>query len=121
MTDQFDRAQQLEEMQREIALKKHRTFKAVSRLYCEDCDAPIPEKRRQMIQGVTSCVVSKKEGNNVQIHYAKEPVWDESTRVKVYLENWDSPIFEGIPSNGYSRRSSGKIDRTYCQSFSAGT
>ena len=53
MTDQFDRAQQLEEMQREIALKKHRTFKAVSRLYCEDCDAPIPEKRRQMIQGVT--------------------------------------------------------------------
>ena len=27
MTDQFDRAQQLEEMQREIALKKHRTFK----------------------------------------------------------------------------------------------
>ena len=43
MTDQFDRAQQLDEMQREIALKKHRTFKAVSRLYCEDCedcDAP---------------------------------------------------------------------------------
>ena len=56
MTDQFDRAQQLEEMQREIALKKHRTFQAVSRLYCEDCDAPIPEKRRQMIQGVTRCV-----------------------------------------------------------------
>lgn len=56
MTDQFDRAQQLEEMAREIALKKHRTFKAVSRVYCEDCDAPIPEKRRQMIQGVTRCV-----------------------------------------------------------------
>ena len=56
MTDQFDRAQQLEEIQREIALKKHRTFQAVSRLYCEDCDAPIPEKRRQMIQGVTRCV-----------------------------------------------------------------
>ena len=26
MTDQFDRAQQLEEMAREIAIKKHRTF-----------------------------------------------------------------------------------------------
>ena len=26
---------------------------------------------------------------------AKEPVWDEPTRVKVYLENWHSPIFEG--------------------------
>lgn len=48
-----------------------------------------------MIQGVTRCVVSKKDGNNVQIHYAKEPVWDEPTHVKVYLENWDSPIFEG--------------------------
>ena len=56
MTDQFDRAQQLEEMAREIAIKKHRTFKAVSRVYCEDCDAPIPEKRRQLIQGVTRCV-----------------------------------------------------------------
>ena len=41
MTDQFDRAQQLEEMQREIALKKHRTFKAVSRLYCEYCEFPL--------------------------------------------------------------------------------
>lgn len=67
MTDQFDRAQQLEEMQREIALKKHRTFKAVSRLYCEDCedcedcDAPIPEKRRQMIQGVTRCVTCQEQ------------------------------------------------------------
>ncbi|HHF6594977.1 TPA: TraR/DksA family transcriptional regulator [Haemophilus influenzae] len=61
MTDQFDRAQQLEEMQREIALKKHRTFKAVSRLYCEDCDEPIPEKRRQMIQGVTRCVTCQEQ------------------------------------------------------------
>ncbi|WP_105882173.1 TraR/DksA C4-type zinc finger protein [Haemophilus influenzae] len=61
MTDQFERAQQLEEMQREIALKKHRTFKAVSRLYCEDCDAPIPEKRRQMIQGVTRCVTCQEQ------------------------------------------------------------
>lgn len=61
MTDQFDRAQQLEEMQREIALKKHRTFQAVSLLYCEDCDAPIPEKRRQMIQGVTRCVTCQEQ------------------------------------------------------------
>lgn len=44
---------------------------------------------------LTERVVSKKDGNNVQIHYAKEPVWDEPTRVKVYLENWDSLIFEG--------------------------
>ena len=36
MTDQFDRAQELEQITRDIALQKHRTFKAVSRLYCED-------------------------------------------------------------------------------------
>ena len=56
MTGQFDRAQELEQMTRDIALKKHRTFKAISAFYCEDCDAPIPEKRRQLIQGVTRCV-----------------------------------------------------------------
>lgn len=44
---------------------------------------------------LTERVVSKKDGNNVQIHYAKEPVWDNPNRVKVYLENWESLIFEG--------------------------
>ena len=62
MTDQFDRAQQLEEMAREIALKKHRSFKAVSLVYCEDCDALIPEKRRQLIPGVSRCVAC--QGNH---------------------------------------------------------
>nr|DAJ71816.1 MAG TPA: DksA-like zinc finger domain containing protein [Caudoviricetes sp.] len=71
MTDQFDRAQQLEEMQREIALKKHRTFKAVSRLYCEDCDPPIPEKRRQMIQGVTRCVTCQELEEKRQQQFRK--------------------------------------------------
>lgn len=71
MTDQFDRAQQLEEMQREIAIKKHRTFKAVSRLYCEDCDAPIPEKRRQMIQGVTRCVTCQELEEKRQRQFRK--------------------------------------------------
>ena len=43
MTDQFDRAQELEQMTRDIALQKHRTFKAISAFYCEDCDIPIPD------------------------------------------------------------------------------
>ena len=30
MTDQFDRAQELEQMTRDIALEKHRTFKEIS-------------------------------------------------------------------------------------------
>lgn len=71
MTDQFDRAQQLEEMEREIALKKHRTFKAVSHLYCEDCNAPIPEKRRQMIQGVTRCVTCQEIEEKRQRNFRK--------------------------------------------------
>lgn len=71
MTDQFDRAQQLEEMQREIALKKHRTFKAISRLYCEDCDVPIPEKRRQTIQGVTRCVICQEQEEKRQRQFRK--------------------------------------------------
>lgn len=71
MTDQFDRAQELEQMTRAIALQKHRTFKAVSRLYCEDCDAPIPEKRRQMIQGVTRCVTCQELEEKRQRQFRK--------------------------------------------------
>jgi phage/conjugal plasmid C-4 type zinc finger protein, traR family len=71
MTDQFDRAQELEQMTRDIALQKHRTFKAVSRLYCEDCDAPIPEKRRQMIQGVTRCVTCQELEEKRQRQFIK--------------------------------------------------
>lgn len=44
---------------------------------------------------LTERVVAKKDSDNVQIHYAKEPVWDEPARVKVYLENMDNLIFEG--------------------------
>lgn len=71
MTDQFDRALQLEEMAREIALKKHRTFKAVSRVYCEDCDAPIPEKRRQLIPGVSRCVDCQQKYEMQQRNFRK--------------------------------------------------
>lgn len=55
MTDNLDRAQQIEQMQREIALKKHRTFKDVSALYCQDCDEPIPEARRKALPGCSRC------------------------------------------------------------------
>lgn len=55
MTDNLDQAQQLEQLQREIALKKHRTFKGVSAFHCQDCGEPIPEARRQALQGCTRC------------------------------------------------------------------
>lgn len=44
---------------------------------------------------LTERVVSKKDGDSVQIHYAKEPTLNEPNQVKVYLENWDNLIFEG--------------------------
>ena len=71
MTDQFDRAQQLEEMAREIAIKKHRTFKSVSRVDCEDCDAPIPEKLRQLIPGVSRCVTCQEIEEKRQQQFRK--------------------------------------------------
>ena len=71
MTDQFDRAQELEQMTRDIALQKHRTLKAISAFYCEDCDIPIPEKRRQMIQGVTRCVTCQELEEKRQRQFRK--------------------------------------------------
>ena len=44
---------------------------------------------------LTERVVSKKEGENVQIRYAKEPVLEDAERLRVYLQDWDHLIFEG--------------------------
>ena len=63
MTDQFDRAQELEQMTRDIALQKHRTFKAISAFYCEDCDIPI--------QGVTRCVDCQQKYEMQQRNFRK--------------------------------------------------
>ncbi|BFU60768.1 MULTISPECIES: phage tail protein [Rodentibacter] len=44
---------------------------------------------------LTERVVSQKEGDSVQINYAKEPTMNEPNRVKVYLQDWEHLIFEG--------------------------
>jgi len=57
--DQFDRATQLEEQQREIALAQvlARTQGAgESALHCIDCGVDIPEARRQAVPGCQRCV-----------------------------------------------------------------
>lgn len=54
----FDRAQALEQRQRDqaIAAQLARTRPIVPSLtHCEDCDQPIPEKR-QALGGMTRCV-----------------------------------------------------------------
>ena len=43
---------------------------------------------------LTERVVSKKEGENVQISYAKEPVLEDAERLRVYLQDWDNLIFD---------------------------
>lgn len=59
MTDQFDRAAEIEAMQREAALANWRdkqTAAAVSAYECEECGEPIPEARRAAVIGCRCCV-----------------------------------------------------------------
>ncbi|WP_085694522.1 MULTISPECIES: TraR/DksA family transcriptional regulator [unclassified Pseudomonas] len=58
MVDWFDRAQVLEQRQRDQAIKAQLARKrpsGPSLTHCEDCDQPIPEKR-QALGGITRCV-----------------------------------------------------------------
>lgn len=68
MADSMDIVQQRtdEMLARNIALITNRPT-GVSAFFCEDCNAPIPEKRRRAINGVTRCVycqvIEKRFGN----------------------------------------------------------
>lgn len=56
--DEFDRAQQLEEMERDAAVAAHSSrqqLKGLSLKHCTDCGEVIPEQRRQY-GGVCRCV-----------------------------------------------------------------
>ena len=56
--DQFDRAQQLDEMHRDIALAEHqrRTRPGAALSHCEDCADPIPPERAARVPGVRRCI-----------------------------------------------------------------
>lgn len=56
MSDISDRASQLEQLQRDLALAKHRRTATVSAHECDDCGEPIPELRRKTIIGCRRCV-----------------------------------------------------------------
>lgn len=57
MTDIFDRAQAIEEKEREFVLQnRFRAVHTVSRRECRDCGEPIPEQRRKMVHGCQRCV-----------------------------------------------------------------
>lgn len=57
MTDIFDRAQELEQRQREEALARQaeRNLVGLSLSHCEDCGEEIPPRRRDMVPGCTRC------------------------------------------------------------------
>jgi len=58
MSDLFDRASDLEQLQREEALARHRRPAAgPSYSHCEDCGDDIPAIRRQAVPGCTRCIV----------------------------------------------------------------
>jgi len=67
MADSMDMAQARadELLARNISSVVNRPV-SVATSFCEDCDAPIPEKRRRAIHGVTRCVECQelKENSN---------------------------------------------------------
>ncbi|ELY2768428.1 TraR/DksA family transcriptional regulator [Cronobacter malonaticus] len=57
MADAMDLVQQRVEEERERHINKARSRQAVpSRFLCESCSAPIPQERRALVVGVTTCV-----------------------------------------------------------------
>ncbi|MDN0081608.1 TraR/DksA family transcriptional regulator [Crenobacter sp. SG2305] len=58
MTDLYDRAQALEQRQRDEALARHAAGRSVcaSLHHCQDCGDDIPEARRRAAPGCTRCI-----------------------------------------------------------------
>ncbi|WP_047238098.1 TraR/DksA family transcriptional regulator [Chromobacterium subtsugae] len=58
MTDFYDRAQALEQRQRDDVLARQFANLAhgASLSHCEDCAEPIPEARQRIVAGCTRCV-----------------------------------------------------------------
>lgn len=73
MTDEIDRAQALEEAQRDDALAEHRRRMPVGDTaeVCDDCGEPIPEARRAAVPGVRRCVACQERAELVVTMRAK--------------------------------------------------
>lgn len=59
MTDFYDRAQALEQLQRDAAIDAHFAGARAagdSLSHCEDCGDPIPAARQRIVPGCTRCV-----------------------------------------------------------------
>lgn len=70
MSDSMDRVQ--ERVQEELARHLHKATSRpvhVSKFFCEECDAAIPEARRRAIQGVQCCVTCQEIAELKNRHY----------------------------------------------------
>ena len=57
MADEVDLANDQAEYHLQVALRRvPSTSNAASALFCDDCDEPIPELRRQAVQGCFTCI-----------------------------------------------------------------
>lgn len=69
MTDLYDRATQVEELDREAAIMRQRQRQQTQApvliagvvLECIECGEPIPIERRQAVQGCTRCISCAEE------------------------------------------------------------
>lgn len=70
MADMVDLAQQYELEERERFVSRARSpLPACSRLFCESCDASIPQARRLAVPGVTLCVTCQELSERKAKHY----------------------------------------------------
>lgn len=64
MTDFYDRAQELEQKQRDAALRRQEDASrplGASLTHCDDCGESIPQKRREAAPGCTRCITCQDE------------------------------------------------------------
>lgn len=62
MPEIIDQANELEELQREAAIARHRiNHAAVSATHCSDCGDEIPERRRDAVAGCQRCAECQEE------------------------------------------------------------
>lgn len=62
MPEIIDQANELEELQREAAIARHRiNCAAVSATHCCDCGDEIPQRRRELVAGCQRCADCQEE------------------------------------------------------------
>ena len=72
MSDWMERAQELEQRQRDDALLAHQRLAPLSdsATHCMDCDEPIPSARRLAVAGVQRCIDCQ-ETSELRSKYAR--------------------------------------------------